>query len=631
MNVGGDDFFTFLYKVLIFFLIFLSLKYVIMNKFMTFSFLLVGLFSINKAVSQLYVSPNSFVYNKGELVYVKQDINLQNNGNFYLRNEGQLLQGTTGASTNQGQGKLSVFQEGTVNNYAYNYWCSPIGNASAATGNEDFGVTMLNVPTTSTASTPATMLAMNGYDGTSAAGSLAIAPYWIWRFLSSTTYAQWVQSGTTTNIAAGQGFTMKGTSGTDATNVGETAVNNPGSKQRYDFRGKPNDGNITVNVGLNSFTLTGNPYPSALHVNAFLLDPTNTACDATAYYWEQDKTVNSHVLVAYQGGYGTYAPGTLVSSGTYVPATFDTYTITGTLNTTGLSSGLTNIERKYAPIGQGFMIKGNSNGSVALKNSHRAYYKESTTANSYFERNNSTVQSPIDGGINTTPHLRLNISFNNQYTRQIALTFFPEATDGVDRGMDAKSPTDGSLPNDAYFFLDNDRYVIEGINFDIDKRVPLGLKVTNNTTFNFSLPEVINFDESQPVYIYDAADNSYHNLKQANYQVMLHTGVYNDRFEVTFKDSNTALAVDTNVASSFTIVQNNSNQLLSIANPNSLDVKSVALYDMAGKLMFDKVNLGAKATYEFSTSALSEAVYIVKLLTTDNKGLGQKIIVERVK
>ena len=286
--------------------------------------------------AQLFVKDNTYIFNKGNVVYVNGNVELNgSNSNFYLRSEAQLLQGTTSTSSNKGIGKLSVFQEGTVNNYAYNYWCSPVGNASTSIGNEDFGITMLSVPTTNTSSMAATMLAMNNYDGVSGIGTLSIAPYWIWKFLSSSTYSQWFQSGSTTNISAGQGFTMKGTSGSDATNPGESVANNPGSKQRYDFRGKPNDGNISVSVATNNFTLTGNPYPSALHVNAFLLDASNSACSGIAYYWEQDKTVNSHVLLAYKGGYGTYSPISLGSTGVYVSAPFNTYTITVTVNVLG--------------------------------------------------------------------------------------------------------------------------------------------------------------------------------------------------------------------------------------------------------------------------------------------------------
>ena len=592
-----------------------------------FLFIVCALFSFNSLFAQLYVSNNSYVYNKGTVVYARGNVELNGaNSNFYLREEGQLVQGTTGASTNRGLGKVSVFQEGSVNNFAYNYWCSPVGNASATIGNEDFGITMLHVPTTNVLSTPAT-ISSTTYNGTSGTGALTIASYWIFRFLSQVNYSNWVQSAAATNIAAGQGFTMKGTSGTDITNVGEITTNNPGSAQRYDFRGKPNDGNITVGVAANNFTLTGNPYPSALHVNAFLLDPLNADCTGVAYYWEQDKTVNSHALLAYRGGYGVFAPGGTgpTDYGVYVPAFFSSYNIDGTLNVTGSSSGLA-IERKYAPIGQGFMIKGRATGtpvSVTLRNAHREYYKE-VGAYSQFERASNAVNENQPIGINSTSHIRLNTIINNANTRQMALTFSPNATDGVDRGIDGMSP-DRDLTNDAYFFLDNEKYVIEGVNYDIDKRIPLGVNVSGNSTFKFSLVQVVNFSESQDIFLYDAFDGSYHNLKLADYEVSLPTGIYNNRFEITFKSE--ALSIANPINENIFVVQNNSSQQLQISNPTMMDLKSVTLYDVTGKLLFNKTKLQIKESYEFSTASLSDAVYLVKVQSMDGQSFSKKIIV----
>ncbi|RKS23412.1 hypothetical protein CLV94_2322, partial [Flavobacterium endophyticum] len=59
--------------------------------------------------SQMYVGANAYMYVKDQVVFVKQDINLQDNGNMYMRNESQLLQGTTSVSANKGLGKVSVF------------------------------------------------------------------------------------------------------------------------------------------------------------------------------------------------------------------------------------------------------------------------------------------------------------------------------------------------------------------------------------------------------------------------------------------------------------------------------------------------------------------------------------------
>ena len=364
-----------------------------MNKFLFLFF--VGYFS-NSIEAQLYVSPSSYVYVADKYLYVKQNTNIQSNGNIYLRNDSQLLQATAGTSTNTGGGTLSAFQEGSVNNYQYNYWCSPVGNASSAIGNENFGITMLYRPTTVTSSTAATILAMNNYDGTS--NPLAIAPYWIWKFLSSSTYSQWISVGSGSTIAAGEGFTMKGTSGTDATTI-LGVQNNAGASmplfsgnQRYDFRGKPNDGNITINVANGQGTLTGNPYPSAIDLSAFLTDATNST--GIAYFWEHDKTINSHFVAAYQGGYGTFSPVSRGGTGIYVPATFYGYDAAG--NQLGSVGSGNSYQRRFSPIGQGFMIQGNTNGTVQMNNSYRVYVKEGAANFSQFARNSNSQNSLSD-------------------------------------------------------------------------------------------------------------------------------------------------------------------------------------------------------------------------------------------
>lgn len=588
---------------------------------------LISLISFN-SFSQLYVSSNSYVYVKDRVLFVAQDINLQNNGNIYLRNESQLLQGTTGTSTNKGLGKLSVFQEGTSDNFDYNYWSSPIGNASASVGNEAFGITLLNRPTTLTASTPAIGLPYD-YNLNGIANPLQIASRWVYRFITSSTYAQWIYAGDTNTILPGEGFTMKGTSGTDNLDIeGNGVLNNPGGNgaQRYDFRGKPNDGNISVQIALNNSTLTGNPYPSALHVNAFLLDPLNTSINRIAYYWEQDKNVNSHYLDQYKGGYGTYAPTTLASSGIYVPAYFNSYNSDGSLNTAGtVSSGL-NVERKYAPIGQGFMVYGTANGTVTLRNSHRAYYKESDPL-SHFERNsNAQIPNVAQDSVPETSHIRINAILDNQFTKQIAIAFLPEATDGIDPGIDAMSFI-SDVPNDTYFFLDNTEYTIQGIPFDVSKRVPLGVKSSEGSTLKFYVAETVNFDESQDVFIYDALDESYHSIKNNKYEVTMPAGVFNNRFEITF--TNSTLGVSEITANDFMITQNNSLETLTILNPKLRDVQTVSIFDISGKRIFVKENLQTNESYQFSTTSLSTGVYILKMTTKEEITLTQKIIISK--
>ncbi len=579
--------------------------------------------------AQLFIKDGSYIYNTDQVVFVKQDVNLETNSNFYLRNQAQLVQGKTGTSTNMGDGKLSVYQEGTSNAFVYNYWCSPVGIASVSAGNTDFGILLMNRPTSVTNSS---VITTTTYDGSTSNSTLAVAKHWIWKYITANGYNPggpngWIHVQDTQTLQPGQGFTMKGVTGTDATLISSEAIqaNNIGDNQRYDFRGRPNDGDISVDVDVSDYTLTGNPYPSALNVSAFLLAGSSSNCTGIAYYWEQDKTDSSHYVTDYHGGYGAFSPVSLVSNGIYVPATFDTYNGNGTLNTTGSSSGLV-IERKYAPIGQGFMIEGNALGSVVLKNGYREYIKEGSGL-SQFERNVSIQNTTATSS--QVPHLRFDISLNNLNTRQLGLILIPEATDLVDSGIDAKSLADDNLPNDVYFFLDNNKYVIEGVPFDVNKRVKIGVKSVPNTSFNFKLSHVINFDQNQNVYVYDGLTQTYHDIKNGNYDVILPGGIINDRFEITFTAS--ALNTVENFEEHFAIYQNNDFQTLIIENNQLIDLQYVSLFDIGGKVVFQKEKLGANSSYQFPTSSLSDGIYIVKLVASNNQSLSHKIIIKHSK
>ena len=446
------------------------------------------------ANAQLFVKDGSYVFMTNQYMTVTQDVNLNNTGNFYLRNTSQLLQKGSGASVNTGTGKLSVFQEGTVNNFQYNYWCSPVG--SGAAGNP-FGVALLNRPSGLITSTAAEILPTNSHNGTAtggAGGTMQIAPYWIWKFVSlSPVYANWQYVGNTQGLNPGEGFSMKGTSGTDALAVDADGVaNKTGAAQRYDFRGRPNDGNISVAVSNGNLTLVGNPYSSAINLNMYLVEHTGRSYDSSgvisasanpniidgsAYFWEHSKTANTHILAGYVGGYGTYvANGVNVGTpGTWTSATWNTYTGTGALASTGASSG-SMFKRQFSPKGQGFMVKGIAAGSSVMKNAYRVFVKEGVASNSTFERTTSSANSAnsIVGGDNwddipnvagidysqisklPVPQIKLEAILNNTKSVEIAMAFNPNTTDNYDLGYDGISPdVYVNAPDMVYFGQDN--------------------------------------------------------------------------------------------------------------------------------------------------------------------------------
>jgi len=622
-------------------------------------------FSLN---AQMYVSPNTYMYVGDQYVYVTGNVNLNaTTSNIYLRRDGQLLQGTAAVNGNNiGAGALSVYQEGSVNNFQYNYWCSPVGGATAG-GNQPFGITQIGVPnvnlnlTSFAANTPTA-----GFDGTSSNGALSISSRWIYKFANSTLYAQWAYVGSAASISAGQGFTMKGTSGADAiipytgagANRSAIATAKASGNQRYDFRGIPNDGTINVPMIVDTKTLTGNPYPSAIDLQDLLVDngPAGLdVCDGTALFWEHDKTVNSHLLAAYRGGYGVYNG----ASNTYTAATYQAPNVLG-MPTGGPTGSGNAFERRFSPIGQGFMIRNSSlagitnvAGNFVINNTHRVFRREGIVNNSEFakvkqnEDENTNEKTGADrygyyGDIPNlrgkdyskiskapTPHIMVHTLLSSGAVRQMALVFMPNAIEGYDP---ADSMTgEGSLPVDVYFPMLNSQFVHNANKFNIENKYALGFKNDVESKFIMRVAEFVNFDKVNEVFLHDKELDTYHDIKNAQFELTLPAGVNTTRYEITFKDKKKPVQGEyIEAVTALNVFQNNTSSMLTIKNPSQLDIRSLSLFDVTGKSILSKTNLGKNNIYEFSTANLSDGVYIVKLMTSTNQEITKKVSVSKV-
>lgn len=643
-----------------------------MKKILLFS--IVSLF-VSNAEAQMYVSPSSYVYVNDQFVYVTQDVNLANTGNFYLRNQSQLLQGTVGASANSGLGNLSVYQEGTTNNFQYNYWCSPVGLPDGTVGNSNFGITRLFRPSVADKVTSAPATIISGLNGVSTNASLSISNRWIWKYIAENVYAPgtggWIFVGSTPTVEPGLGFTMKGTSGTDnlVSDVVEGVANNTGSAQRYDFRGKPNDGDMTATVSnvygnYINLTLVGNPYPSAINLNHYLLEnsgytidasgnivsgPVGAQIDNTAYFWEHDKSNNTHLVGGYVGGYGTYVPNmtNIANNGTYVSAPMNTYSNDGESSTPGGLSGNL-FERHFAPVGQGFMVHGVvPAGTVTMRNRYRIFVKESAANESEFEKNtNPNVvlgdeyweAIPNVAGIDYTQHkknaydpkFKVHTTINDLVVYEDALVFGDIADNNYDL-FDGICPYT-SATKVAYLTTKDgvEKLTISAQPFDIDARFPITFVTDEQASFKVKVSDYSQFDLAENIYLHDKLSGIYYDIKNGEYNANLAAGNYSNRFEITFKNHASDLNNEnTLVANAFQVYQNNTSGMLTVQNTMNKDVTSLNLYDVTGKLVLSKANLGKDNTIEVSTAGLSDGVYIVKLNTRDNFAIDKKVSIFR--
>lgn len=577
--------------------------------------------------SQLTVRNTTYIFTSDVVFFVEGNVNLQEaDATFYLRNEAQLIQGAgteTSLSKNSGVGKLSVYQNGNVGAYEHNNWCSPIGNTSSNTTlNNAFGISLLNNIDNITDSTPATYIHNSNYNGT--ANPLNIEPYWIWKFVAKDQYSGWEHVQGNTTINPGEGFSMKGTSGTSA--------NNPGNNQNYDFRGKPNTGTIEVDVLDKNYTLVGNPYPSALDALAYIHDTENSAViTGTLFYWEQDPSVNSHYLNAYDGGSATYTID-IAGVPTYVPPVFYTYNGDGSINGGGSGIPSGKIARRYIPIGQGFMVEGKANGKVKAKNTHRVYVKETSSDSEFFKtsQNKKTNNEDFSTLPNNYKRFRLNIDFDNNYTRQLLKNFHTSATFGFDYGMEINLNTDDILASDAYFYNNSGAYIAEASPFDKTLEIPVIIKLDKSMPVRIRIADIQNFDNSQPIFLYDTETGIYYNLKNEDFEINLEAGTYNERFKITFLNKTLAIGEnDDFVNSQIQVFQNNKLKQLTILNPNNLEIDEVSLYNIQSKLILKKQHLSNLKKHTFTTSPLSLGVYIVIIKPTiSSKAITKKIIIK---
>lgn len=634
--------------------------------------------------AQLYVSPNtttttdSYVFVKDQILYVEEEVNLVLNTNdatteasIYLRDGSQLIQGDGGSTANLGTGHLSVFQDSNSDSYDYNFWSSPT-NEPTGSGNQNFGRARLYKDLGDTEATPATFT--NAREGSSDATSMVISRRWLYQYQpASQSYSKLT---TTHTVPAGQGFLMKGTNVT----VHANPLSDP-NNQNYDFRGRPNNGDIVVPIqtdatilardGVNhNMTLSGNPYPSALDLNLVFNDPDNIEIDSFRF-WDEDRSNNSHLYTENEGGFSIWIPGASPYStgGMFTLPMYNIFNPDGTIVGNN-GSTLPRYERLFSPIGQGFMIYcqpiAGEDGTITIKNSHRDYVKEGAgnysvynitggnNTNTSSKSNSNTSSFSSDGPMvihgpdpepaNFLPQIRVHTIFGEySHFRDMLLVFHENSTDDYDRGLDATHPMDG-VNGEAYFPL---RYnqpteypdrnlVMQTIPYtDARKRIPIAFELTEPTKFMVKVVEQHN-TEFDHAWLYDSVEGTYKKITgDEDSTQLLDAGVYEDRFFIVFRaprgnitagklDPETLVAQE-RLAAAMDFMQNNPAGQLEVNNPEGYDVREIKIYDMSGKQVLFQQNLGTQNRLSFPTANLPDGVYLVKLFTQDNLALDYRI------
>jgi hypothetical protein len=229
------------------------------------------------------------------------------------------------------------------------------------------------------------------------------------------------------------------------------------------------------------------------------------------------------------------------------------------------------------------------------------------------------------------PEIRIHTKINDTYYRENVIGFNSDKNLSYNKFGDAENPL--VLSSDTYFIADGHKLSIKSIAYDIDARLPFGLNADNETnSYSVTINALNNIADDVEVFVYDKDENTYTDIRNGIFEISLPQGEYDNRFEIVFKDASKEtvqeqLVVEEIVTGSFEVFQNNANDQLTIKNPKSYIVKSFTMYDVTGKLIFNKHNLGNNIEYTFPTNTLSAGTYITKVVTDQDFEISKKIVI----
>ena len=553
----------------------------------------------------------------GVTVVANNNIKIQNDwflrldGKIDLQGRSQLLQTKFSDLHQASGGSIERDQQGQTNLFNYNYWCAPVGIQNTTSNNNTYTVNGMMKDGTNPAN-PQNINWTTGYNG-APTSPITLASYWIFKFQNtSPVYANWSNVGPNGTLLAGQGYTLKGSGAASAT-------------QNFTFVGKPNNGVITSTIAANNLNLSGNPYPSALDADEFIIKNAASTTGAL-YFWEHFSTNTSHVLINYQGGYATY---NLVGG---IPPVAPSG-----ISTAGTSS---RVPGRFIPVGQGFFVNGSATGgTITFNNEQRAFIREEhAQSNIMFKQDfqqGPKTTSPMFNNAQDTFSERSNIKVRlgfdaANYHRQILLGFMNElATSGIDPGYDA--PHIDDQPSDMYFLNDQTKLIIAGEGyFNADNIYPVGVKTAAQGTIKFALDGTENFEDNQEVYIYDNTTQIYHDIREDAFEIDMPAGTVNDRFTLRFK--NPELLANNNfdlTANILTAFYTNDDSMINVTNTDlNTEVKSVALYNILGQFIQRwEVDNRHQAKIQLPVKHTPTGTYIMKVQTSKGD-ISKKIIIK---
>ena len=316
-----------------------------------------------------------------------------------------------------------------------------------------------------------------------------------------------------------------------------------------EFIGVPKNGDIDVDLSYISntqkYNAIGNPYPSTISAEAFLLLNVGDI-EGTIYFWR--KTNN--------------AAGTA----------YATYTLGGATSTSPTSP----VPNGTIQVGQGFIVAAQNvvNPTARFTNDLRV----DNNSNQFFRSN---FGLPYATQTEMERHrIWLNLTNQAGFFSQMMVGYISDATNDVDQLIDGKYIGDSETALSS--LVNNEEYVIQGraLPFNDSDVVPLIFKTNASGNFTISLATVDGlFAGDQLIFIRDIESNVVHNLKETSFTFNSEVGIFANRFQLLYQDEALGI-VDAELNSSVLVAVNDGKIQLKSFNAS---ISEVVIHDVLGR------------------------------------------------
>lgn len=531
--------------------------------------------SFDTAVSNDLIATGDLTINAGKTVsidaagLIQVNNKLDFSGNFTIESGGQLIQiNETDSNTGTYTGAaFKVRRTASVRNLDYVYWTSPTDISQISSLPNDHRYEW-------------------GPDATNANG----------------TQGNWTAAAGT-YMTKGKGYIARASNGA-VINQDLTAT----------FYGKPFNGMFTypitrgTNVTSNNdnWNLIGNPYPSAIDADLFLVE--NANIEGSVRLWMHGNLPAGAPVPNpfYENFVYNYDPDDYITyngTATTIPAVFD---------------------GKIAS-GQGFFVLMDEGGAntqnITFKNEMRSDVPNGYLYNNteFFKNQNANTSAT---GIEKN-RIWLDLIASNGKISRAVVGYITGATLGKDRMYDAT--TNIKYGMNLYSLVGDEIMHIQGrsVPFSDADMVPLGMEITTAGTYSIAINYADGlFAGNQPIYLQDNLLNVIYDLRQSPYSFTAPVGINNSRFVLRY--TNNALS-----NANFEGIDNN--VVIATPNKNQISIQSaiekmtdVTVYDLLGRAIVAKTNV-SENDIVFTNITAKNQVLVVKIKLANGQTISRKV------